>query len=589
MLNCLAVCGSLHPPFRLEIVAAAAPAQKTRSRWRNSAHTCKIPGEKMDDYSKSSGARGKKAAAVKAEEPMTDEDDESPRLPLSSLRLSPGPMAAGAESPLLTSTSLNDPVIADAVDRGNESFVVNNAGVFADTAIRVLGPGERIGSLAWDGARCPHYSHPAPGNRRGSLGRVGRHRVPRRVCLVTDIINLDKPLINVDTPANRTNGYGNLQYDAYEHPSAKPRPLRRVSGYSSSRSSSGRSLRDGYHEAGGLGIELSEKSNIYALDNGTTLGVDGDSNFEGRRDMINMRSPGFYLKKSGFNGSPSQRRKSKEHKHQSVFDLAEHGVDNEKLDLLVDKVVERLHPTIVWAMEKGDHNTESVLTHLDNVTAQTSTTAKLVSSRHSGPSGVTPRVEASFTLAVLRVNAANTLTYQQQQAASQQTYPSPAQSTLDVQQVSELAGAKTKRYRLLWGCGSPASHAQSPQDSRGPREVTVTSFAGDEPESGMTHPKPARPLIRRYSELLDPTQLDSLQVRSPSGNMLTGSTYNLREDRPLSVRERQERIVRVKEKVKEGAGDGKRQQTQEGFGKDIWQKCIQRNVANSENQEDTLS
>ena len=88
------------------------------------------------------------------------------------------------------------------------------------------------------------------------------------------------------------------------------------------------------------------------------------------------------------------------------------------------------------------------------------------------------------------------------------------------------------------------------QDSRGPREVTVTSFAGDEPESGITHPRPARPLIRRYSELLDPTQLDSLQVRSPSGNILTGSTYNLREDRPLSVRERQERIEQAKEKVK---------------------------------------
>ncbi|KAH0290740.1 hypothetical protein M436DRAFT_41590 [Aureobasidium namibiae CBS 147.97] len=101
---------------------------------------------------------------------------------------------------------------------------------------------------------------------------------------------------------------------------------------------------------------------------------------------------------------------------------------------------------------------------------------------------------------------------------------------------------------------SPGIHdltAYNPQqDSRGPREVTVTSFAGDEPESGITHPKPARPLIRRYSELLDPTQLDSLQVRSPSGNMLTGSTYNLREDRPLSVRERQEKIEQAKEKVR---------------------------------------
>jgi hypothetical protein len=80
------------------------------------------------------------------------------------------------------------------------------------------------------------------------------------------------------------------------------------------------------------------------------------------------------------------------------------------------------------------------------------------------------------------------------------------------------------------------------QNTQGVREVTVTSFAGDELESDITRPTPARPLLRRYSELLDPTQLDNQQVRSPSGHMLTGSTYNLRGDRPLSVRERQERI-----------------------------------------------
>jgi hypothetical protein len=93
---------------------------------------------------------------------------------------------------------------------------------------------------------------------------------------------------------------------------------------------------------------------------------------------------------------------------------------------------------------------------------------------------------------------------------------------------------------------SPGVHdlaAFNPQQNpHGAKEVTVTSFAGDELESGITHPKPARPLIRRYSELLDPTQLDNQQVRSPSGHMLTGSTYNLRGDRPLSIRERQERI-----------------------------------------------
>lgn len=125
-----------------------------------------------------------------------------------------------------------------------------------------------------------------------------------------------KDSVNVDTPANKINGYGALQYDVYEHPSAKPRPLRHVSGYSSSRSSSGCSLRDLYHEAGGLGIELSENSNIYAHENGTTLGVDGDSKFERRRDIVNMRFPDFHVKRAAFDGT-SQRHESKEHKHQS--------------------------------------------------------------------------------------------------------------------------------------------------------------------------------------------------------------------------------------------------------------------------------
>jgi hypothetical protein len=100
------------------------------------------------------------------------------------------------------------------------------------------------------------------------------------------------------------------------------------------------------------------------------------------------------------------------------------------------------------------------------------------------------------------------------------------------------------------------------QNSHTVKEVTVTSFAGDEPESGITHPKPARPLIRRYSELLDPTQLDNQQVRSPSGHMLTGSSYNLRRDRPLSIPERQQRInFHTSQKKKEQdmvGGDGRK-------------------------------
>lgn len=83
------------------------------------------------------------------------------------------------------------------------------------------------------------------------------------------------------------------------------------------------------------------------------------------------------------------------------------------------------------------------------------------------------------------------------------------------------------------------------QDRHEANEIVVTSFAGDDPESGITHPKPARPLKRRYSELLDPKQLEDKTIRSPSGNLLSRSTYNLRDDRPLSVRERQE-IIRLK-------------------------------------------
>jgi hypothetical protein len=83
------------------------------------------------------------------------------------------------------------------------------------------------------------------------------------------------------------------------------------------------------------------------------------------------------------------------------------------------------------------------------------------------------------------------------------------------------------------------------KDSAKVNEVIVTAFAGDESDESkvdITCPTPARPLIRRYSELWDPAQLEAQQIRSPSGNLLSGSNYALRSDRPLSVRERQERI-----------------------------------------------
>ncbi|KAI4734597.1 hypothetical protein E4T50_14876 [Aureobasidium sp. EXF-12298] len=271
--------------------------------------------------------------------------------------------------------------------------------------------------------------------------------------------------INVDTPANKTNGYGGLEFDQYEHPSAKPRPLRRVSRDNSSRSSSGRSLRERFFAADGLGIELSESSNTHVYDNGTTIGVDGDDEYERRRDMIAMRSPNSSIKPSPFS-YPSLPPKSKERKYKShpvqssqamidalnssheaemhqkmdsmgekveglvteqtrndsilssiqksveqisaeqhkirkdmdlvvanhnlcrgsletlvagnlnlaaetrklrdsISDLAEHGFDNEKLELLVDKVVGRLLPAISRADEKADANFKRIHDILD--------------------------------------------------------------------------------------------------------------------------------------------------------------------------------------------------------------------------------
>ncbi|KAG9637850.1 hypothetical protein KCU95_g13982, partial [Aureobasidium melanogenum] len=260
----------------------------------------------------------------------------------------------------------------------------------------------------------------------------------------------------VHTPTNNVSGYNGIPF---EHPSAVPPPLRRTSRDNSSRSSSGRSLRDRYRETGGLGIELSEPTNnYYTHDNGTTLGIDGDGNFERRRDTVAMRSPDYLTKQGNFDATASQLSTSDERKYRSfidrsykelghamhtrhdvemskldiladkidhifadnrklrqdvdvittenrkifeeerkhreavdviaannylsrenletivtenrkmrssISDMAEHILDHEKLELLVDKIVERLHPTIVRGIEKNDLNTERILASID--------------------------------------------------------------------------------------------------------------------------------------------------------------------------------------------------------------------------------
>ncbi|KAG9530397.1 hypothetical protein KCU93_g2655, partial [Aureobasidium melanogenum] len=260
----------------------------------------------------------------------------------------------------------------------------------------------------------------------------------------------------VQTPTNNVTGYNGMPF---EHPSAVPPPLRRTSRDNSSRSSSGRSLRDRYRETGGLGIELSEPTNsYYTHDNGTTMGIDGDGNFERRRATVAMRSPDYFTEQGNFNTPASQLPMSDERKYRSfmdesykelnhamhtrhdakeskldmladkidqifadnrklrqdvnaiatenrkifeeerkhreavdviaannylmresidaglvenrkirdsVTDMAEHILDHEKLELLVDKIVERLHPTIVRGIEKNDLNTERILACID--------------------------------------------------------------------------------------------------------------------------------------------------------------------------------------------------------------------------------
>jgi len=64
-----------------------------------------------------------------------------------------------------------------------------------------------------------------------------------------------------------------------------------------------------------------------------------------------------------------------------------------------------------------------------------------------------------------------------------------------------------------------------------------------EGDPGISPPGPIRNL-RKLSELIDPTTIfdDEWAIQSPSGNILGRTAYEIREDRPLSMRERQERI-----------------------------------------------
>jgi hypothetical protein len=85
-----------------------------------------------------------------------------------------------------------------------------------------------------------------------------------------------------------------------------------------------------------------------------------------------------------------------------------------------------------------------------------------------------------------------------------------------------------------------------------PSQVYIDPIAG---HSNVTIP--ARPDRRHaLSELFEIDELEpGFQVRSPSGNMLSAEQVALREDRPMGIRERQEKIRRRVAEQRQGLGN----------------------------------
>jgi hypothetical protein len=81
----------------------------------------------------------------------------------------------------------------------------------------------------------------------------------------------------------------------------------------------------------------------------------------------------------------------------SISDLAEHSVDDAKADLLADNVVERIHPSIVRAMEKEDFNAERILARVDSLDMSKKSKPKKFCQHAAGPQPLltTPAMENS--------------------------------------------------------------------------------------------------------------------------------------------------------------------------------------------------
>ncbi|THY09757.1 hypothetical protein D6D02_06686 [Aureobasidium pullulans] len=201
----------------------------------------------------------------------------------------------------------------------------------------------------------------------------------------------------------------NFANGTYEHPSAVPPPLRRTSGESSSPS-----LRERYMEKdqGGLGINLSEVGSF--KDNDTTMGVDGDADDERSRESEFLKTP----LSNAFNSLWTPRVKAERERkdfgkslrsmNQRISDLhtenverladmtkkmdraiksdgkfqiqldniresvdaigiafVQFGMDDEKVQLIADKVIDALYPIITKGHEQNKADTERILARVD--------------------------------------------------------------------------------------------------------------------------------------------------------------------------------------------------------------------------------
>ncbi|EON63958.1 hypothetical protein W97_03187 [Coniosporium apollinis CBS 100218] len=92
---------------------------------------------------------------------------------------------------------------------------------------------------------------------------------------------------------------------------------------------------------------------------------------------------------------------------------------------------------------------------------------------------------------------------------------------------------------------TPPVQPPSPAPTAGPSTPSTWSpNPNSAPSSAITPPAPRRDLVR-YSSCLDPNDLivaDTI-FESPSGHLLGPDAFFAREDRPMSIRERQQAII----------------------------------------------